>query len=209
MYKRIISACFVVFLLLLTSVIGVAAKTQLDELDMELLKHFQIGDANTDYDINIRDATSIQKHIASLVTLEDWQLTFADANQDDNVDIRDATYIQKLIAGFTDPTQSPTTHTHSFSSATCTEPARCSCGATNGNPLGHNYSNGACSNCGITYTSEAFGYSVGDVKTAYNSKGNSFTLTYLGEDRWEDQNGHIWTAYKHNDGSLHWDSFFG
>lgn len=48
------------------------------------------------------------------------------------------------------------THTHSYSNATCTEPAKCSCGATDGNALGHKYSNATCteakkcSRCGET-----------------------------------------------------------
>lgn len=39
-------------------------------------------------------------------------------------------------------------HTHSFSPATCTEPKKCSCGATDGNALGHSFANGSCSRCG-------------------------------------------------------------
>lgn len=31
------------------------------------------------------------------------------------------------------------THTHNFSSATCTKPQTCACGATSGSPLGHSY----------------------------------------------------------------------
>lgn len=40
-------------------------------------------------------------------------------------------------------------HQHSYSSATCTEPGKCSCGATTGSALGHNYSNGICTVCGV------------------------------------------------------------
>lgn len=39
-------------------------------------------------------------------------------------------------------------HTHSFSAATCTEPKKCSCGATEGSALGHSYSSGVCTVCG-------------------------------------------------------------
>lgn len=39
------------------------------------------------------------------------------------------------------------THTHSYSNATCTEPAKCSCGATNGSALGHSYDKGLCQRC--------------------------------------------------------------
>lgn len=36
-------------------------------------------------------------------------------------------------------------HTHSYSAATCTAPAKCSCGATNGSALGHNWQDATCS----------------------------------------------------------------
>lgn len=51
------------------------------------------------------------------------------------------------------PTEKPTqpAHTHSWSQATCTSPATCGCGATNGSALGHNFGNNnkTCSNCGV------------------------------------------------------------
>ena len=37
-----------------------------------------------------------------------------------------------------------TTHTHKFSNATCTEPAKCSCGATKGSALSHSYNDATC-----------------------------------------------------------------
>ena len=40
------------------------------------------------------------------------------------------------------------THTHKFSEATCTEARICSCGATSGIALGHNYVNNTCTRCG-------------------------------------------------------------
>ena len=51
---------------------------------------------------------------------------------------------------------SAATHTHSYSSATCTSPKKCSCGATSGSALGHSYSSATCtspakcSRCGAT-----------------------------------------------------------
>ena len=48
------------------------------------------------------------------------------------------------------------THTHSYAGATCTAPAKCSCGETNGNALGHSYGNATCTKpkkctrCGAT-----------------------------------------------------------
>ena len=38
-----------------------------------------------------------------------------------------------------------TQHTHTFSPATCLEPQKCSCGATEGKALGHNWINATCS----------------------------------------------------------------
>lgn len=39
------------------------------------------------------------------------------------------------------------THQHSYSDATCTEPKKCSCGATEGSALGHSFENGKCTRC--------------------------------------------------------------
>ncbi len=36
------------------------------------------------------------------------------------------------------------THTHSYSAATCTQPKKCSCGATNGSALGHTWTPATC-----------------------------------------------------------------
>lgn len=38
-------------------------------------------------------------------------------------------------------------HTHSFAAATCLQPAKCACGATEGKALGHSYENGICKRC--------------------------------------------------------------
>ncbi|MBQ2677020.1 MAG: hypothetical protein IJF54_06455 [Clostridia bacterium] len=40
-----------------------------------------------------------------------------------------------------------TAHKHSFAAANCTTPKKCSCGATEGSALGHNYKDGACTRC--------------------------------------------------------------
>ena len=45
------------------------------------------------------------------------------------------------------PTTTKPTHTHSFAPATCTEPKKCSCGAVEGAPLGHDYKDGVCTRC--------------------------------------------------------------
>ncbi len=58
-----------------------------------------IGDANGDDEVNIKDATAIQKHLAMLELIADERIQFADADGDDVLTIKDATVIQKCIAG--------------------------------------------------------------------------------------------------------------
>ncbi len=64
-----------------------------------------IGDVNYDLNLNIRDVTLIQKHLASLENLDDYALDtsyvepVADFNGDGKVNVKDATAIQKRIAG--------------------------------------------------------------------------------------------------------------
>ncbi len=58
-----------------------------------------LGDANEDGVVNVKDATAIQKHIASLITLSDTGVILADADQNSVVNIKDATAIQKFVAG--------------------------------------------------------------------------------------------------------------
>lgn len=81
-------------------------------------------------------------------------------------DEKEEPYTQEKTTGKWKPviTQKPTTtkkqvisnHTHSFSKATCTSPATCSCGKTSGASLGHSFSQAtctspkACNRCGIT-----------------------------------------------------------
>ena len=49
-------------------------------------------------------------------------------------------------------------HVHEFADATCTKPATCECGETQGTALGHNIENAACTGCGakvVTLTEAA------------------------------------------------------
>ena len=58
-----------------------------------------LGDVNLDGDVNIKDATAIQKHLAELEVLEGEALAVADFDEDTFVTIKDATAVQKFIAG--------------------------------------------------------------------------------------------------------------
>ena len=61
---------------------------------------FQIGDTNLDGKINIRDVTSIQRHLVELEKFNEEQLAIADTNGDGNVDIADATHLQMYLAEY-------------------------------------------------------------------------------------------------------------
>ncbi len=58
-----------------------------------------LGDVNFDGDVNVRDATAIQKHLVNIISLEENQLKLADTNGDGDINIRDATQIQKYLVG--------------------------------------------------------------------------------------------------------------
>ena len=60
---------------------------------------YDIGDVTLDGTVNVKDATAIQKHVASLITLSEDALAVADYNNDSSINVKDATTIQKFIAG--------------------------------------------------------------------------------------------------------------
>lgn len=57
-----------------------------------------LGDVNLDGELNIKDATLIQKHLANIETIEGLGKPAADFNSDGKITIKDATAIQKKIA---------------------------------------------------------------------------------------------------------------
>ena len=57
------------------------------------------GDADCDTNINVKDATAIQKHIADIIVLSTQGLANAEVDGSGNLTVKDATMIQKHIAG--------------------------------------------------------------------------------------------------------------
>lgn len=68
----------------------------------EFLTTYNQGDVNLDSNVNIKDATLIQKHIANLSVIDDLQISLADVDGKLGVNIKDATHLQKWIAGVED-----------------------------------------------------------------------------------------------------------
>ncbi|MBQ9742278.1 MAG: leucine-rich repeat protein [Ruminococcus sp.] len=60
---------------------------------------YELGDVNLDGKVNIKDATAIQKHLASLESLSEEGLAVADYDADNRLSVKDATAIQKVLAG--------------------------------------------------------------------------------------------------------------
>lgn len=59
-----------------------------------------LGDVNCDGEVNVIDATEIQKYIVRLVSFNDNQKSVADTNGDGIITVFDATQIQKYIVNF-------------------------------------------------------------------------------------------------------------
>ena len=60
---------------------------------------FLLGDANLDNVVNVKDATTVQKYVASLIDLSDEAELCADFDQNEKINVKDATGIQKRVAG--------------------------------------------------------------------------------------------------------------
>lgn len=100
MIKRIRVTMIAIALLFACSAVVFAAG---DDLEILPSDGFSIGDVDMDKDINIKDATLIQKYVAVLAELSDNQRILADADFDSEVTIKDATYIQKHVAKLVGP----------------------------------------------------------------------------------------------------------
>ena len=69
------------------------------------------GDADGDRNVDIRDVTAIQRHLAELESLNNNQIRAADVNGG-GLDISDATAIQMYLAEYIDPYQIDKTFTY-------------------------------------------------------------------------------------------------
>jgi len=59
-----------------------------------------IGDANSDNHVSVRDVTSIQRQIVELEDLSAEELVLADTNGDGEINIADATHLQMYLAEY-------------------------------------------------------------------------------------------------------------
>lgn len=68
---------------------------------IRVVANVQLGDADKNGDVNIKDPTTIQKYAAHEISLTEENLDIADVNKDGEVNISDSTQIQKYLAKIT------------------------------------------------------------------------------------------------------------
>lgn len=90
-------------------------------------------------------ANSAATELEITVTID--KLDIDTNNNSENTDPQDSTSSKDESDNISSEPTKPV-HTHSFTNATCTKPKTCSCGATEGNALGHNFREGKCTVCG-------------------------------------------------------------
>jgi hypothetical protein len=73
-----------------------------NNISYKFVERLHKGDANLDYNLNITDATTIQKFKAGLKTLSKRSQKLGDVNNDGTLSVRDATLIQMRIADIID-----------------------------------------------------------------------------------------------------------
>ena len=93
--KKTISLVLALMMVLVSIPFAVSAESSASALIL--------GDANCDLKVNIKDATTIQKHLAMIIGLNEDEAKCADVNGDTNLNIKDATWIQKFLANIECP----------------------------------------------------------------------------------------------------------
>ncbi len=90
--KKLVASLLSILLVVLFSTLNVSAA----------LWVWQGGDVDGEGEITVKDATMIQKHIASIIDFDKEQKVIADVDGDKNVTVKDVTMIQKRCAGIID-----------------------------------------------------------------------------------------------------------
>lgn len=96
MGKRIILLLTAVALVLF-SVVAVSAFDS-DELEILPGNGYSIGDVDMSKDVNVKDASAIQKYLAKLEAFSKEQELLADADFDGNITVKDVSCIQRKVA---------------------------------------------------------------------------------------------------------------
>ena len=113
--KRIITVLITLVLILMLSVSSISAY-KMPEGKLVTLNEGEVienalgfvGDADLNGKVNIRDATTIQKHLANIINIDKNAEILADADMSGKITVKDATQVQKFLAGIS--TEAPVYH---------------------------------------------------------------------------------------------------
>ena len=105
--------------------------------------------------------------------LEKAESAAVDSFQKLEVEAEVSTSVSPEIPAPSDPQQTQPPHTHVYADATCTLPATCACGATEGKALGHSFKDGSCSVCGEKDPNASY--------TPISAKGGKWKLKFATE----------------------------
>ena len=105
---------------------------------------------------NSTSSTIEEKPVSSSTKIEEKPISSSSTSSSSTKPVEKPVSSSTSSSSTNKPTSSSTTkieekpiHTHTFTEATCTNPATCiSCGETKGTTINHNYNNGSCIYCG-------------------------------------------------------------
>ena len=144
---------------------------------------------NTANDMTYADGvyTKVYTNVAAgsyafkVVRDHDWGTAYPDADKTYTVATAGST-VTITLTGTTVDVKVEAPHVCEFSDPTCTEPGKCSCGETQGEPTGHKIEGRACANgCGLSLDSLSFWrsseetYTVNGLNILYNGAGNAYS----------------------------------
>ncbi len=114
LFKRMLSTILVLLMIMSISAVSLntsAAETSVvpvgdfedyyENPNENLFYYYVFGDCDLDDVLTIKDATLIQKNLAGIVELDEYEMFLADTDGDLSVTIKDTTAIQKALAGIT------------------------------------------------------------------------------------------------------------
>ncbi|MBR3971344.1 MAG: starch-binding protein [Ruminococcus sp.] len=120
--KKTLITLLAAITLIFCMVVSVSAETNSDIIGIR-------GDADMNGTINVKDATLVQKQVASMVEFDASQTACADSDENGTINVKDATMIQKYVADieinqptFAEPIYTPGNTQPTASATASTEP---------------------------------------------------------------------------------------
>ena len=92
-------------------------------------------------------------------------------------------------------------HRHGYADATCTAPATCACGATDGDALGHSYTDGICGTCGGTDPNHYFVVTIPEALAKADGAKVQLTGVVISTEAWNSQYGNMSVTIRDAEGN--------